>query len=57
MKYFIQVKFKKFQTTPKSKEFEIVHSLYIMQMLNYLLFIFKILQHSPHILSKFQIHP
>lgn len=50
MKYFIQVKFKEFQMTPKNKEFEIGHSLYIIQMLSCLLLIFQILQDGPQIL-------
>lgn len=29
MKYLIQVKIKEFQMTPKSKEFEIAHSIHI----------------------------
>lgn len=36
--------------TPKSKEFEIDHSLYIMSMLNCFILIFLILQDGPHIL-------
>lgn len=49
MRFFIQVKFKEFKMTPKSKEFEISLSLYIMRMLNYLFF-FQILQNDPHLL-------